>query len=638
MKFPCLVLLSLVLCACSEPEHRTLASPSGDLVLELSQDADGRFEYSLVHQGRVVLEASPLGLVLDDAHFDRELTLVDASDTRQVNDRYTMAHGKQREIEYIANERVYTVKNAEGDQLAIAFRVSDDGLAFQYRIPNNTGQSRRLITELTGFDFEAQAQAWLQPVAVAQTGFANTNPSYEEHYQMAIPVGTASPTEAGWVFPSLFYTGKDWVLISEAGMDGRFNASRLAQESNAGEYRIGQPMDAEVVTGGALMANSSDAFASPWRIVAVGDLASITESTLGTDLAAPAQAQMDWVKPGLSAWSWALLKDDSVNVETTREFIDYAASMHWPYVLIDASWDQNFGWEKLAELVSYAAPKNVELLVWYNSSGDWNETEYTPKSQLFDRQLRLEHFARLQDIGIKGVKIDFFPGDGQSVMQYYLDLVSDAAAHQLMVNYHGSSLPRGLHRTYPNMMTMEAVNGFEMITFTQQTADRAPSHMAILPFTRNVFDPMDFTPTVFGDIPNIERRTSNGFELAMPVLFTSGIQHIAETAEGMAKVPEFVRAYLRDIPTLWDETRLLAGMPGEYVGIARRRGDDWFIAGINGTDQPLSLSLDLSFIQSTKGQLITDGDSERSFSQRDVVADSSLELSVRARGGFVINF
>ncbi|UTF61556.1 glycoside hydrolase family 97 protein [Gilvimarinus sp. DA14] len=636
MKLRYLAVLALSGCG-AEQEHR-LTSPDGDLVLTLSEGERGRIEYSLSHNNRAVLEPSPLGLVLNDARFDTNLTLVDAGEVSEVTDRYTMAHGKQREISYSANEQVFSVKNAEGDSLKVAFRLSDDGLAFQYRIPNETGKSRSLNRELTGFDFSSNSKAWLQPVAVAQTGFANTNPSYEEHYQMNIPVGTDSPTEAGWVFPSLFYTGNDWVLITEAGMDGRFNASRLAQQSPEGEYRIGKPMEAEVVTNGALMANADSAFASPWRIVTVGDLATVTESTLGTDLAAPAVAEMDWVTPGLSAWSWALLKDESVNVKTTREFIDYAAQMNWPYVLIDVNWDQNFGWEKLAELVNYANPKNVGLLVWYNSSGEWNETEYTPKSKLFDRESRLQQFARLQEIGIKGVKIDFFPGDGQSVMQYYHDLVSDAADHNLMVNYHGSSLPRGLHRTYPNMMTMESVNGFEMITFTQQTADKAPSHMAMLPFTRNVFDPMDFTPTTFDEIPNIERRTSNGFELALPVLFTSGIQHIAETPQGMAKVPEYIREYLRDIPTLWDETRLLTGMPGEHAVIARRRGSDWFIAGINGTDSEKSLNLDLSFIDKASGQLITDGDTDRSFRQSEIVNQDDFAITLRPRGGFVINF
>ncbi|MDO3387245.1 glycoside hydrolase family 97 catalytic domain-containing protein [Gilvimarinus sp. SDUM040013] len=635
MKFRLLAILALA--GCGADQTYTLSSPNGEVQLSLQESTNGGVEYSLTHRDNVVLEPSALGLTLSDAEFNTGLSVQSVGNVEYVSEPYTMSHGKQRDITYQANEQVFKVENAQGDVLTLAFRVSDNGLSFQYQIPNAGQNSRHVVEEHTSFDFTPDSKAWLQPVAVAQTGFANTNPSYEEHYQMDIPVGTASPTEAGWVFPSLFYTGHDWVLIGEAGMQGDFHASRLAQNSPEGEYQIGKPMAPEVITGGELMANSDEALTSPWRIIAVGDLATVTESTLGTDLAAPAVGDMPWAKPGLAAWSWALLKDDSVNFDTTMEFIDYAADMGWPYVLIDANWDRNIGWEKLAELVDYAEEKNVGVLVWYNSSGEWNTTEMTPKSQLVDRTKRLEHFARLHEVGVKGVKIDFFPGDGQSVMQYYNDLLSDAADYELLLNYHGSSLPRGLHRTYPNMMTMESVHGFEMITFMQASADKAASHMAMLPFTRNVFDPMDFTPTTFDEIPNIERKTSNGFELALPVLFTSGIQHIAETPAGMAKVPDFVKEYMRDIPTLWDETRLVTGSPGEYAVVARRRGSDWFVAGINGTDAEVTLNMDLTFIAS-EGQMITDGDDDRSFSRRDVSAAKAFKLTVRPRGGFVINF
>src|SRR5690606_12375632 len=134
-------------------------------------------------------------------------------------------------------------------------------------------------------------------------------------------------------------------------------------------------------------------------------------------------------------------------------------------------WDQKIGYEKMQELADYAAKKQVGLLVWYNSSGAWNKTEYSPKSKLLTHEQRQQEFARLQDMGIKVVKIDFFAGDGKSMMQYYVDILKDAAKHQLLVNFHGSTLPRGLQRTHPNFMTSEAVKGFEMISFFQPNAD-----------------------------------------------------------------------------------------------------------------------------------------------------------------------
>lgn len=183
--------------------------------------------------------------------------------------------------------------------------------------------------------------------------------------------------------------------------------------------------------------------------------------------------------------------------------------MHWDYTLIDADWDKKIGYEKLQELVNYAAQKNIGILVWYNSSGDWNQTPYSPKSQLITHELRVAEFARLQKIGVKGVKIDFFGGDGQSFMQYYLDILNDAAAHHLSVNFHGATLPRGWQRTYPNLMTMESIKGFEYTTFTQENQDVLAPHVVTALFTRNLFDPMDYTPMAFGDIPNIKRVTEN---------------------------------------------------------------------------------------------------------------------------------
>jgi hypothetical protein len=344
------------------------------------------------------------------------------------------------------------------------------------------------------------------------------------------------------------------------------------------------------------------------------------------------------VRPGLASWSWVLLKDDSVNYDTQIAFIDYAADMGWPYTLVDADWDRRIGYDRIAELAEYAAQKNVGLLLWYNSSGDWNQTEYSPKSKLLDRENRRNEFARLQAMGIKGVKIDFFAGDGQSMLAYYHDLLQDAQDFGLLVNCHGSTLPRGLQRTYPNLMTMEAVRGLESITFGQEAADKAPGHMAMLPYARNVFDPMDFTPTTFGDIPNIERRTRNGFELALPVLFLSGIQHIGETPEGMAQVPDYVQAYMREVPVLWDESRFVAGFPGKLAVIARRAGDTWYLAGINGEPIDKQLDLDLSFLGARKGELITDGDGLRQVVRNIVRSGAAVPISVKANGGFVMTF
>jgi hypothetical protein len=548
-----------------------------------------------------------------------------------------MAVGKRRDISYRANEQSWTVQNAKQQKMEVVFRVSDDGVAFRYVVAEPSLPLKKLVQEHTTFAFPAGARAWLQPMSVAQTGWSNTNPSYEEHYRMDIPVGTPSPTEAGWVFPALFRTGANWVAISEAGMDGTWQASRLAQDASDGEYRIGNPMAAEVYTHQGLMAEVEGTLVSPWRLMALGSLATVTSSTLGTDLAAPAVAfDAALVRPGHASWSWAILKDDSIVYDVQKRFIDYAADMHWDYTLIDVNWDRNIGYDRIRELADYAAGKKVGLILWYNSSGAWNKTEYTPKSQLLTHAQRVAEFRRLREIGIKGLKIDFFGGDGQSMIAYYNDILRDAADAGLLVNFHGSTLPRGWARTWPNLMTMEAVRGFEFTTFEQKDQDAMPAHAAMLPFTRNLFDPMDFTPMVFGDIPNIKRASSNGFELATSVLYLSGIQHFAETPDGMATVPAYVKAFLQELPRSWDDSRLVDGYPGKYAVIARRAGDTWYIAGINATGSEKKLTLDLSFVGKKQGVVITDGAEARSFSQRAIAAGKKVAVTVKPHGGFVI--
>ncbi|MGL6159033.1 glycoside hydrolase family 97 catalytic domain-containing protein [Microbulbifer sp.] len=630
--------LVLGLAACSGEQQYALQSPDGRIAVAMELNDRGQLHYSITRDRAGVLQPSQMGLVLNDRDLGSELRNLSAGPVNQVRDGYTMVQGKQRVIEYRANEQMYRVENTDGEILQIVLRVFDGGVAFRYRVPGDTQSEYELKEELTSFAFASDSRAWLQPMAEAQTGWANTNPSYEEHYRMDIPVGEASPSGAGWVFPALFHTGGGWALITEADMDGRYHASRLQAESPDGEYRIGYPMAPEKFTGGALMAQAELPLESPWRIIAIGDLPTIARSTLGTDLAEPAVSPMPWVKPGLASWSWALLKDASVNYETQKRFIDYSADMGWPYTLVDVNWDQNIGYEKIAELADYAAQKNVRLLLWYNSSGAWNKTEYTPKGALLERDKRRREFARLQQMGIAGIKVDFFAGDGQSMIAYYRDILEDAADFELLVNFHGATLPRGWQRTFPNLMTMEAVRGMEFITFGQGTADLAPGHMAMLPFTRNVFDPMDFTPTAFSEIPNIDRRTSNGFELALPVLFLSGLQHIAETDEGMAGVPQYVRDYLGHIPSVWDESRLLDGYPGKFAVMARRNGDTWYIAGINGEEETRRLQLDLSFIGPRAGELITDGNTPREFSRSEVETGSTVVVEISGHGGFAMKF
>jgi hypothetical protein len=638
-KNACLILLTFngVVAAAQQKTYK-LTSPDRSLAATFELGATGNMYYSIAKNNQTVLERSKLGLIREDGDFANKLKLASVSGVGVVTDQYEILTAKRRLNAYKANKQTFHVLNAAGKHLDVIFQVSNDGLALRYYFPDQSSDVKRITEEKTSFKFAADTKGWLQPMSEAQTGWEHSNPSYEEFYEQGIPVGKPSPIQAGWVFPALFQAGQNWVLLTETVPENNYCNSRLDAQSTGGEYKIRFPQTAEVFkAGAALNPESTLPWYTPWRIVSIGSLKTIMESTLGTDLAKPA-IKMDtaFIKPGKSAWSWVLLKDDSTVYNVQKRFIDYAADMNWQYCLTDADWDKKIGYEKATELAAYAASKKIGLILWYNSAGSWNTTPYSPRNLLVTKESRVKEFSRLEKMGVKGVKIDFFGGDGQSFVQYYQEILKDAADHHLLVNFHGATLPRGLQRTYPNLMTMEAIKGMEFRTFSQETEDQQPTHCTTIPFTRNVFDPMDYTPMALYKIPNIKRSTSTAFELALPVIFQSGIQHFAEIPEGMAHMPAFVKSFLKDLPVQWDDIRFIDGFPGKRVVLARRSGNKWYVAGINGESTNQQFSLDLSFLKKA-GKLITDG-GDGNLTEAQITPGKATKIDIKAAGGFVAVF
>ncbi|WP_133272518.1 glycoside hydrolase family 97 protein [Hymenobacter radiodurans] len=633
------LLLTTMLAQAAAPEPILITSPDGAVRVTVSVTEQGAPTYSVAYRQTELLRPSHLGLQLADADLSKGLKLTSAGKTVPVTDSYTLTNDKRAACRYQANRREIAFSGSQGRTLSVVFQVSNDGVAFRYVLRGKSKEKQRILAEKTTFKLPAAAKGWLHPHAVAQTGWSNTQPSYEEYYKMGIAAGTPSSLGQGWSFPALFQAAGHWVLLTEAGMDRSYCGTHLAHLSPDGEYSIAFAQQKEGTTPTAPVAPESTLpWSTPWRVLVVGPtLGNIVESTLTTDLSAPAKIKdTAFIKPGKASWSWALLKDEATVYDVQKDFIDYAADMKWKYCLIDALWDKQIGYDKMAELATYARAKNVDLLVWYNSNGSWNKAPQTPINVLFDPASRKKEFARIQQMGIKGVKIDFFGGDGQSMMNYYQDLLEDAAQAKLLVNFHGTTIPRGWTRTYPHLMTMEAVRGFEFLTFDQASTDQEPTHCAVLPFTRNAVGPMDFTPMCFSEIPGRNRITTNGFELALSVLFQSGIQHYVEVPEGMKKQPPYVLDFVRNLPPSWDDVKFLDGFPGEYAVVARRANNKWYVAGINGTPSDRAITLDLSKLGATKGgTLITDGTTNRDFSTRSFTG-TALSLPVKARGGFVL--
>ncbi len=364
----------------------------------------------------------------------------------------------------------------------------------------------------------------------------------------------------------------------------------------------------------------------------------MVQSTLITDVSEPSKiGNPEWVKPGSAAWVYWAYNHGSKDYKRVLEYVDLAVKMNWPYVLIDWEWDQMANGGNLEDAVKYAKSKGIKPLMWYNSgTTDWSHD--TPVDRMRTRERRLQEFDWLNKIGVYGVKIDFFAGDQQDMMKLYLDILKDAADHRLMVDFHGATIPRGWSRTYPNLMTIEAVRGAEWYNNNGDFTNKAAVHNATLPFTRNVIGPMDYTPVTFSNSQN-PHITSYGHELALSVVFESALQNFADRPSAFYDLPDAPKNFLKTVPAAWDETRLLSGYPGKQVVIARRSGSKWYIGGLNGLDEAQTLQFDLSFMKGkqVKLSIIKDGGNDKSFSTQNttVTPGQPVKVSCLPRGGFV---
>jgi alpha-glucosidase len=617
-------------------QQMIVKSPDQRVVATIEQN-EGKLQYRITFDGNEMIHPSPLGLVTSAGDLSNGLKFDSMSKLSVVTDRYELFTGKRRSASYKANKRTMYL-SAGKLRLGLVFQLSNDGVAFQYQLRGNVSDTLTVTDENTAYVLDTSTRGFLQPMQVAKTGFQQSNPAYEDNYKQGIAAGTPSPSNVGWVYPALFHQNKNWLLITEAGMDGRYCGTRLVCEKGNPSYKISFPDTREIITPDGLLPKGKLPLNTPWRVVTIGSLKTIVESTLGTDVA-PASTirQTNYIKPGKSSWSWIMSKDDSIVYKEQIHYIDFAADMKWEYCLVDANWDQKIGYDKTKELAAYANSKGVDLLLWYNSAGDWNTVPFTPRSKLLTHQDRVKEFALLKSMGVKGIKIDFFGGDGRSVIAYYIGIMNDAANAGLMVNFHGATLPRGWSRTFPNLVSTEAVKGFEMITFSQRDADVEANHCTMLPFTRNVFDPMDFTPMNLYKIQaRVQRRTTSAFELATSVVFLSGIQHFAESPVGMSHVPEDVKNYLRHLPSRWDDVRFIDGFPGKYAIVARRAGSKWYIGGMNGESAEKSVTMDLSFLNGKKCTVFSDGKEPLTFETQSITPTATTMITMQSQGGFVI--
>ena len=624
----------------------TIDSPDKKLTVTVDNQ-DGRPVYQVSREGTVFLASSPLGLKTNMADLTQGLTLKDCSQS-QVTDEYALRTIKQSQVSYTATEAILQYEKDGQHLMDIIFRVSDRDVAFRYKLypkKGRGGDTRVAVVEreASGFSLPEGTTTFLCPQSKPMGGFARTSPSYETSYTLDEPVGKNGWGE-GYTFPCLFKNNdKGWLLISETGTDGSYVGCRLLNEKD-GLYRIGFPQPGEMNGIGSTTPAVALPSETPWRIITLGGLKDIVETTAPWDLVQPKyKASKDYTY-GKGAWSWIIKMDPSCNFDEQKRYIDFAAAMGWRSVLIDALWDVQIGYEKMEELAKYGRQKGVGIFLWYNSNGSWNDAPQSPLGKMDRSRVRRQEMAWMQKTGILGIKVDFFAGDKQPTMQLYEDILSDANDFGLQCIFHGCTLPRGWERMYPNYVASEAVLASENLHFGQGACDAEARNGCIHPFIRNTVGSMDFGGSTLNKHYNADnlhgttRRTSDVYALATAVLFQSSVQHFAMAPNNLDDAPAWAVDFMKQVPTNWDEVRFIDGYPGRYIILARRCADKWFVVGINAQDQPLKITLTLPMFPQKSDLTVYSDDAQLTGSVKAVKHNKKQQLTVTIpqNGGLVI--
>ena len=604
------LLLTMFLACCLYMQART-TSPNGRLSLTGKNGS-----YQLYYGKQLVLDMPKTGM--------GDATIGKLDFVRNVKDDYTMLAGKRL---HCTNEaREYAAKLSNGGRLMV--RLYNDGMALRYEL---TGlQGVQAPQEQTTFRIAEGTRRWMLQWSDGYEGFfpLSTTAKMKPEPSFGRPSLSSEGFNNRWGYPLLLEPADGvFALISEANIERRQSASCLFNEGEL--FRVTPDQNEVKLTGD---------WHTPWRVVIVGKLSDVVESTLITDVSEPCKLDdTSWIHPGVVSWVYWAYNHGSNDYDIIKKYVDMAVSLHLPYVLIDAEWDEMRDGKTIEDAVGYARQQGIKPLIWYNSSVGWIDGAPGPKFRLNKPEDREREFAWCEKIGVAGVKIDFFSGDNQMNMDYCQDLLECAARHHLLVNFHGAPIPRGWQRTYPNLLSTEGVYGAEWYNNVPTFTKRAARHNATLPFTRNVIGPMDYTPCAFSDSqhPHI---TSNAHELALTVLFESGLQHLADRPESFLAQPREVQQFLGQLPAAWDETRLLAGEPGEYVVIARRSGSTWYVAGINGSDEQRAIDFPKlsDMVRSTNATLFCDGNDKSQPWQISTVGQCPTSIICMPRGGFVM--
>ena len=549
--------------------------------------------YSVMFNEKPVIQESALGFEFKaEPSMNKGFAIINKQE-RTLNETWNpVVKSKHAEVVNNCNELKFMLKEKTGlmRQMELTFRAYNDGIAFRTKLYRSEKNGHRQITkELTTFTIPGNPKAWV----VEYGNYSTSNES--EFFERPLSYVT-DKTIAGMPF-LMDYGDKCWVAITEAVIDNypAFYIGTNGKQNVLTTKLV--PLPGEEVAG--VKARFDDEVYTPWRVVMIGETpGKLIESEIVQNLNEPcAIADPSWIKPGMSAWDHWWSGEVKMEMPVIKQYIDLASQMGWPYMLFDWQWYGKFNtpeaditkWASqidMPEIISYAKSKNVKIIVWlYNSDVNRNSAYKVA-------------FPLYQKWGIAGIKIDFMDRDDQDMVNWYHDIIKCAAENQLLVDFHGAYKPDGIIRTYPNMITREGVMGNEYYKFSEKMS---PEHNVKLAFTRMLAGQMDYTPGAFLNVTKEQYKNqtpavvwnTRAAELSKFVIYESPLTVVCDHPDNILNQPG--ADFLKIVPTTWDDIHFIDGYPGEYVAIAKRTGNEWFVGVMNNSKEK-EITIKLDFI------------------------------------------
>ncbi len=657
--------LLLLAALCAQANNYTVKSPDGKLLVNVECEG-GKVSYTIDYDGKQMLTRSALGLVANYGDFSKNLTMGALKGGKVERLAYDQSHIKKAHVEKDVVEAYIGFLNEKKDSMTLRLHVSNNDVAYRYemiRPKKDNPKSVIIYKEVSGFNFPQQTTTFLCPQITPMTGWERTKPSYEEEYTPDAPMNVKSQFGVGYTFPCLFKVGEDgWALVSETGVTSGYPGSRLSDYDPEHGYTIAFPQKGENNGVGSEYAGIPLPGETPWRTITVGKtLAPIVETTIPFDVVAPLYEPSINYKPARYTWSWLIWQDNSVNYDDQVKMIDVAAAQGYEAVLVDGCWATQIGYGRIEELSKYAQSKGVKLMLWYNSNGFENDAPQTPRQVMNNSIARKRDMAWMKKIGVCGIKVDFFGGDKQETMKLYEDILSDANDYGLEVIFHGCTMPRGWERMYPNYVASEAALASENVYFTDYHAKKEAFEMTMHPFSRNAVGSFDWGGVMMNKYMSRDNKsrhqrfTSDVFEMATAITNQSSVNCVCLYPNNLEDVPQWELDWLKAVPTAWEDVKFIAGYPTQYAVVARKASSangstaqksngKWFVGGLNATDKPLTLTLDLPMFAGKTVEYLTDmpkKKGEKFFTSvkktLKVGKDGKAKVTIQPMGGIVID-